>query len=368
MKDVQIVVAAGGPDKPLGVEHLEVPLVRSAGEPIDLRYRLDANKLLTVHAALANQRGSHCTVRLENPLCAVAFGSARQREIAELEIDLARAVPEAPKPLETAKRDRLVRLYHEEGKHERAIDEARKQMEADGRPSEYLLNLTAGCYEQLGALDRAEKFYREAIRVAPGSPVGRFNLSLLLETQGPDRRSRRPHGRDGEARARRGRLPRLAGDPEAEAEGPDRDGGAASRRRDARRPAVARRVAALLARPDRPGPGRRRHPGPPRPRTRANPGRARRSTTSRASRVRRERSPGERREEPGRRGRAPRLLDDGALRGEGRRAPPAPGHGRPRPPLPRARHAARAERRPRPGSTSPTPSRTAPTGECCRPS
>ena len=184
MKDVQIVVAAGGPDKPLGVEHLEVPLLRSAGEPIDLRYRLDANKLLTVHAALANQRGSHCTVRLENPLCAVAFGSARQREIAELEIDLARAVPEAPKPLETAKRDRLVRLYQEEGKHERAIDEARKQMEADGRPSEYLLNLTAGCYKQLGALDRAEKFYREAIRVAPGSPVGRFNLSLLLETQG----------------------------------------------------------------------------------------------------------------------------------------------------------------------------------------
>jgi tetratricopeptide (TPR) repeat protein len=114
----------------------------------------------------------------------VAFGSARQREIAELEVDLARAVPDAPRPLETAKRDRLVRLYEEEGKYERAIDEARKQIEADGRPSEYLLNFTAGCYKHLGALDRAEKFYREAIRVSPGSPVGRFNLSLILETQG----------------------------------------------------------------------------------------------------------------------------------------------------------------------------------------
>ena len=184
MKDVQIVVAASGPDKPLGIEHLEVPTLRSAGEPIDLRFRLDADKILTVHAALANQRGSHCTVRLENPLCAVAFGSPRQKEIAELEVDLARAVPSAHTPLETAKRDRLVRLYEEEGKYERAIDEARKVMETDRRPSEYLLNLTAGCYKHLGAHDRAEKFYREAIRVAPGSPVARFNLSLVLETQG----------------------------------------------------------------------------------------------------------------------------------------------------------------------------------------
>ena len=184
MKDVQIVVAAGGPDKPLGIEHLEVPTLRSAGEPIDLRFRLDANKILTVHAALANQRGSHCTVRLENPLCAVAFGSARQKEIAELEVDLARAVPTAETPLELAKRDRLARLYEEEGKYERAIDEARKRIEAEGRPSEYDLNLVASCYRHLGALDRAEKHYREAIRIAPGSPIGRFNLSLVLETQG----------------------------------------------------------------------------------------------------------------------------------------------------------------------------------------
>jgi molecular chaperone DnaK (HSP70) len=184
MKDVQIVVAASGPDKPLGVEHLEVPLLRSAGEPIDLRFRLDANKILTVHAALANQRGSHCTVRLENPLCAVAFGSARQKEIAELEVDLARAEPAAQTPFERAKRERLARLYEKEDKYERAIDEARKLMEAEGRPSEGLLNLIAGCYKHLGAHDRAEKYYREAIRVVPGSPIGRFNLSLVLETQG----------------------------------------------------------------------------------------------------------------------------------------------------------------------------------------
>ena len=184
MKDVEIVVAAGGPDKPLGIEHLGVPILRSGGEPIQLRFRLDANKMLTVHAALSNQRGAHCTVRLENPLCAVAWGGARQKEIAELEVELARAAPSAPIPFESEKRERLSTLYDEEEKYERAIDEARKLMEAEGRPSEYLLDRIAILYKKLGAHERAEKFYREAIRVAPGSAMSRFNLSLLLETQG----------------------------------------------------------------------------------------------------------------------------------------------------------------------------------------
>lgn len=184
MKDVQIVVAAGGAEKPLGIEHLGIPLVRSAGEPIDLRYRLDANKILTVRAELASERSVHCTVTLENPLCAVAYGSARQREIAELEVDLARAAPEAATPLELAKRDRLATLYKEEGKYERAIDEARKVMENDGRPSAHLLNVTASCYDKLGAPERAEKHYRELIRLEPGWPGGYFNLSLLLDRRG----------------------------------------------------------------------------------------------------------------------------------------------------------------------------------------
>jgi tetratricopeptide (TPR) repeat protein len=173
-------VAAGGAQKPLGIEHLHVPVLRSAGEPIDLRFRLDANKVLTVTAELANHKDAHCTVRLENPLCAVAFGSERQKEIAELEQAL--RLP-APAHFESARREQLADLYMEEGQFERAIDHARHVMEADRRPSEGLLNLTARCYKHLGAVDRAEKFYREAVRVAPGSPISRFNLSLLLEQQ-----------------------------------------------------------------------------------------------------------------------------------------------------------------------------------------
>jgi tetratricopeptide (TPR) repeat protein len=178
------VVAAGGPDKPLGVERLQVPLVQSAGEPIDLSFRLDANKILTVRAELANHPEAHCMVLLENPLCAVAFGSPRQREIAELEDELARRAAAAYTLLDRAKHDRLVRLYEEEGRYERAIDEARRVLEADGRPSVPLLNRTASCYERLGALDRAEKHYREVVRLEPGWGGARFNLSLLLERRG----------------------------------------------------------------------------------------------------------------------------------------------------------------------------------------
>jgi molecular chaperone DnaK (HSP70) len=185
MKDVQIVVAAEGPEKPLGVEHLRVPDVQSAGEPIDLAFRLDANKLLTVEAALVNHPDASCEVRLENPLCSVAYTSDRQKEIAELEGQVGHTARKNGNPAGLSDRlERLGALYSEESQYERAIDQARKAMAADGRPSASALDLIARCYARLGDNDRAEKHYREAIRVAPGASAPRFNLSLLLERQG----------------------------------------------------------------------------------------------------------------------------------------------------------------------------------------
>jgi tetratricopeptide (TPR) repeat protein len=114
----------------------------------------------------------------------VAFTSERQKEIAELEDQLARR-SSTDNPASVADRhERLAFLYGEDGKYERAVDQARKAMEADRRPSADLLNLMANWYDALGAPERAEKHYREAMRVAPGSAAPRFNLSLLLERQG----------------------------------------------------------------------------------------------------------------------------------------------------------------------------------------
>ena len=184
MRDVQIVVAAEGADRVLGVEHLTVPTVRSAGEPIDLAWRLDANKLLTVEATLPNHAGVRCEVRLENPLCQASLASPRQREIAELEDAVVRAQAQGGNPAAIADRlERLARLYVEEKKYERAIDRARESMEVDRKPSDVALATMATAADCLGAVDRAEKSYREAVAVDPGDATHHFNLSLFLNRQ-----------------------------------------------------------------------------------------------------------------------------------------------------------------------------------------
>jgi molecular chaperone DnaK (HSP70) len=184
MRSVQIVVAAEGPDRVLGVEHLTVPVVRSAGEPIDVTVRLDGNKLLTVEATLPNHPGARCEVLLENPLCPPDRGSPRQRQIAELEDLVARAQARGGNPAGIADNlERLAALYVEENKFERAIDRAREAMEVDRKPSDVALCTMAFAADRLGAVDRAEKYYREAIAVDPGDPTHPFNLSLLLNRQ-----------------------------------------------------------------------------------------------------------------------------------------------------------------------------------------
>ncbi len=184
MQSVQIVVAAEGPDRVLGVEHLTVPVLSSAGEPIDVAVRLDGNKLLTVEATLANHPGARCEVRLENPLCQASLGSARQREIAELEDLVARAQARHANPALVADGlERLANLYYQERKYERAIDRARESMEVDGRPNDGALNTMALSASKLGAIDRALKYHQQALAVEPGDSTHHFNLSLLLERQ-----------------------------------------------------------------------------------------------------------------------------------------------------------------------------------------
>ena len=140
-----------------------------------------------MQATLTNHPDARCEVTLENPLCATGFRSERHRRILELEEQITRGqATRRPRSQMAPIMEELAGLHHEEAHHEKAIDWARHAMKADQRPSVHLLNLTAMSYEQLGAPDRAEKHYKEAIRVGQGSTTPRFNLSLLLERQ--DRR------------------------------------------------------------------------------------------------------------------------------------------------------------------------------------
>jgi tetratricopeptide (TPR) repeat protein len=179
------VVAAEGPAKVLGIERLALPELRSAGEPIDLRFKLDANKMLVVEASLANHPDARCEVTLENPLCPSGFRSERHQRILELEERVARgAVPGGNGAHLTAATEELASLHLEERKYEKAIECARQAMELEGRPDGWMLNLSAMAYDKLGAPDRAEKHYREACKADPGVAAFRYNLSLQLEKNG----------------------------------------------------------------------------------------------------------------------------------------------------------------------------------------
>jgi molecular chaperone DnaK len=185
MREVQIVVAADGPEKVLGVEVLRIDEIKSGGEPIELRWRLDANKLLEVQASLTNFPDARCEVVLENPLCATGFRNERHRRILELEERIVR-VQASRKPLKEVadEMEELAALQYEEGRYEKSIEWARHAAKAEDRPSAYLLNLIGMSYRELGALDRSEKHYQEAIRVQPGLTAPRFNLCLLLSQTG----------------------------------------------------------------------------------------------------------------------------------------------------------------------------------------
>jgi tetratricopeptide (TPR) repeat protein len=63
--------------------------------------------------------------------------------------------------------EKLFFFYFDEKKYERVIDRVREVMEVDRRPSDVALYAMAISADWLGVLDRAEKYYREAMVVNP---------------------------------------------------------------------------------------------------------------------------------------------------------------------------------------------------------
>jgi molecular chaperone DnaK (HSP70) len=182
MREVQIVVAADSAEKILEVARLEVREVKSGGEPIAVHYRLDANKVLEVRAALAADPSATCTVVLENPLCSTGLKSQREQRILELEEDARSA--EAQGTQAPAVTEELAQLCLEESRWERALDWARKTLAARRKADPVVLNTMGIAYQRLGDMERAESAYREATRVEPGFASGWFNLALVLKNQG----------------------------------------------------------------------------------------------------------------------------------------------------------------------------------------
>jgi molecular chaperone DnaK len=188
MTELDIVIAAETPSretKVLAVAHLKLAELPRAGDDIEVRFRLDANKLLDIEASLVSDRDTQCAVSLENPLSSTGHETERQREILVLEQELADTITRRESLSQKVKQiERLSGLFFDEKKYERAIDWARKALQLRSDPDAYALNLIGNSYYELGAYDRAEKLFRQLIAVDPGWGGGHFNLALSLESQG----------------------------------------------------------------------------------------------------------------------------------------------------------------------------------------
>ncbi len=188
MTELDIVIAAETPSretKVLAVANLKPDGLPRAGDEIEIRFRLDANKLLDVEASLISNREAKCEVSLENPLSSTGHETERQREILVLEQELADAITRRESLSSKLRQiERLSELLFDEKKYERAIDWARKALQLRSDPDGYALNLIGNAYFELGAYDRAEKLFRQLVAIDPGWGGGHFNLALSLESQG----------------------------------------------------------------------------------------------------------------------------------------------------------------------------------------
>jgi len=188
MTELDIVIAAETPTqekKVLAVAHLRPDVLPRAGDEIEVRFRLDANKVLEVEATLLSNSQTRCEVSLENPLSSAGHETECQREILRLEQELADAITRhEPLSEKLTQIERLYELLFDERKYERAIDWAKKALQLRAGPDAYALNLIGNAYQELGAYDRAEKFYRELLTLNRGWGGGHFNLALGLESQG----------------------------------------------------------------------------------------------------------------------------------------------------------------------------------------
>ncbi len=188
MTELDIVIAAETPSrgtKVLAVAHLKPENLARAGAEIEIRFRLDANKVLDLQASLRSEANGECAVSLENPLSATGHDSEREREILSLEQELADTITRRESLSQKVRQiQRLSELLFDEKKYERAIDWARKALQLRRDPDPYAVNLIGNAYYELGAYDRAEKLFRELTAIDAGWGGGHFNLALSLESQG----------------------------------------------------------------------------------------------------------------------------------------------------------------------------------------
>ncbi len=152
------------------------------GDPLLLRYRMDANQVL--HLRLArdgdDDPAEEFQLTVENPLTSVVNPNAKRDEILELEERMRTAAVPKAEQRETV--ERIAELEADLGRYERALSllGSLNRVSPDGAIL-HRMGMIAG---RLGDYEREEKLYREAARILSGWNGPLFNLALSQERQG----------------------------------------------------------------------------------------------------------------------------------------------------------------------------------------
>ena len=146
------------------------------GDRLCIKFRYDANQLLSLQVSLADNVDSPVyDFKKENPLTNVVNPQTTKLKIDELEEKLRKG--EIPKDQQIDKMIELAENYSELRQHEKAIAYLQTVMRQRG-PDANILNKMAIYCGEIGDFEKQEKFYREAANVSSRWGGSLFNLAL----------------------------------------------------------------------------------------------------------------------------------------------------------------------------------------------
>lgn len=155
----------------------EIPGSVPTGSEIIMEYQITGGKQFQCRAFLRDDPQTVFEHTEENPFVNVVNPNQTRLLIEEKEEELKQKNPASPDSTEDYVQ--IAKWYAELKQYERALGWLKSALKNLGKPDAEILNLRAMYYSELGDLERAEKFYREADQATRhwGGPL--FNLTLL---------------------------------------------------------------------------------------------------------------------------------------------------------------------------------------------
>lgn len=155
----------------------KIPGSVSTGSEIIMEYRITGGKQFQCRAFLRDDPQTVFEHTEENPFVNVVNPNQIRLLIEEKEEELKQKNPASPD--NTYDYVQIAKWCAELKQYERALDWLRLALKNLGKPDAEILNLQALYFRELGNLERAEKFYREADQATPHWDGPLFNLTLL---------------------------------------------------------------------------------------------------------------------------------------------------------------------------------------------